>query len=65
MAEPSFFTLVAGGSCGSNDCPSVFTIDTGNIAVQGYTLNKQTPDGESIVELPEDVLKEAARALGW
>jgi hypothetical protein len=65
MAVPQVFVLVGGGSCGSGDCPSVFTTDTGTIAVQGYTLNKATPDGESIVEIPQDVLKEAVRALGW
>jgi hypothetical protein len=35
------------------------------LAIQGYTLDHTTPPGESVVEIPMDVLKEAMRALGW
>jgi hypothetical protein len=33
--------------------------------VQGDFVDKETPKGEGIVEIPMDVLKEAVRALGW
>ncbi|MBF6053507.1 hypothetical protein GO002_16700 [Streptomyces eurocidicus] len=67
--------MIAGGPCktngddppcGRDDCPTVFTTDRGTIAVQGYTtINRETPEGEGIVEIPEAVLREAFRALGW
>jgi hypothetical protein len=58
-------TMIAGGDCGRDDCPTVFTTDRGTLAVQGYTLDRKTPEGESTVEIPLGVLKEAVRALGW
>ncbi|RLV08816.1 hypothetical protein CTZ27_08700 [Streptomyces griseocarneus] len=52
--------------CDSGDCANVFTTDQpGNIAIQGYLTNHPTPEGEAVVMVPEHVLKEAARALGW
>jgi len=58
-------TLVAGGDdCGRDDCPTVFRTDRGTLAIQGYTIDRQTPDGESVVEIPVDLLQEAVRALG-
>ncbi|MFF0575661.1 hypothetical protein ACFY19_03835 [Streptosporangium saharense] len=58
--------IIAGGNCGSNDCPTVFrTSRPGFVAVQGYTIRTiRTPDGESAVEVPEALIREAARALG-
>ncbi len=58
-------TRIAGGNCGRDDCPTISTTDRGTIAVQGYTVDRQAPTGESIVEIPLDVLREAVRALGW
>ncbi|MGB3440433.1 MAG: hypothetical protein WBA97_16930 [Actinophytocola sp.] len=58
-------TMIAGGDCGRDDCPTVFTADTGDIVVQGYVVDKQTPDDEAVVKIPANVLREAARALGW
>lgn len=57
-------TQIAGGDCGRDDCPTVFTTDRGTIAVQGYIVDKPTPDGEAVVEIPLSVLQDAARALG-
>lgn len=58
---------IAGGDpdCRNDDCPTVYTTDRGTIAVQGYTVERQTPEGEAVVEIPENVLREAFRALGW
>lgn len=58
-------TWMAGDSCGRDDCPAVFTTDRGTLAVQGYTVDRTTPNGESVVEIPLDLLREAVRALGW
>ncbi|MDH6139568.1 hypothetical protein P3T35_001568 [Kitasatospora sp. GP30] len=67
-------TMIAGGPCGnsgngedcdSGDCPTIYVTDRGTLAVQGYDIDRATPAGESVVEIPQSVLKEAARALGW
>lgn len=67
-------TMIAGGpcstgdddKCGNGDCPTVFATDQPSmLAVQGYNVARPTPDGESVVLLPEELLKEAARARGW
>ena len=50
--------------CGGGDCPTIYTTPTGSIAVQGYNLAHPVPDGEGIVEIPREILLEAARALG-
>ncbi|MCS0637729.1 hypothetical protein NX801_19075 [Streptomyces sp. LP05-1] len=65
---------IAGGPCGSGDddkcqngdCPTVYEMpDPAMLAVQGYDVAHRTPEGESVVMIPEEVLKEAARARGW
>ncbi|MFD5462079.1 hypothetical protein ACFWIQ_04500 [Kitasatospora sp. NPDC127059] len=60
-------TRIAGGSpdCRNDDCPTVYTTDRGSIAVQGDIVERRTPAGEAVVEIPEEVLREAFRALGW
>lgn len=60
-------TWLAGGNpnCQRDDCPTVYATDRGSIGVQGYVIDKQTPDGEAVVEIPREVLREAVRALGW
>lgn len=65
MSASQRLTRIAGGDCGRDDCPTVFISDHGTVAIQGYAVNKETPPGESVVEIPLDVLKEAVRALGW
>jgi hypothetical protein len=55
---------IAGGNCGRDDCPTVFTTDRGAIAVQGYVVDKPTPEGEAVVEIPLEVFWDAVRALG-
>ncbi len=56
---------IAGGSCNNDDCPAVFLTEKGTIAVQGLIVDRQTPGGEGIVEIPTELLREAAGALGW
>jgi hypothetical protein len=53
-------TKIADSSCKDGDCPT----DRGTIGVQGYLLDRAMPDGEALVEIPAELLLEAARALG-
>jgi hypothetical protein len=54
------------GECNQNDCPNVYRTGTGSIVVQGDMSQAFTPPvGEALVEIPESVLREAVRALGW
>lgn len=52
------------GDCDGKDCPAIFTTDRGTLAVQGYIVDRTTPDGEAVVEIPLELLEEAARATG-
>ncbi|MGW2419244.1 hypothetical protein ACWC0C_08270 [Streptomyces sp. NPDC001709] len=54
------------GECGGDDCPNVYRTDSGSFVVQGSLSNAfDAPEGEAPVEIPEAVLREAVRALGW
>lgn len=57
-------TEIAKANCKDGDCPTVYWTDRGTIGVQGCLLDRATPEGEAIVEIPGDLLAEAARALG-
>ena len=52
MNQPPHLTRIAGGDCGRDDCPAVFTTDRGTVAIQGYDIGRNTPAGESLVEIP-------------
>ncbi|MFI1731343.1 hypothetical protein ACH40E_19420 [Streptomyces acidicola] len=55
-----------GPDCDDDDCPNVYRSEDGSIVVQGnVSLAFQPPEGEALVEIPEAVLREAVRALGW
>ncbi|WP_079053849.1 hypothetical protein [Streptomyces graminilatus] len=54
------------GECGEKDCPNVYRTASGSFIVQGDLSDAfQAPHGEGLVEIPEAVLREAVRALGW
>ncbi|MCP2334813.1 hypothetical protein [Actinomadura rupiterrae] len=54
------------GTCNRDDCPTLYRTNRGTLAIQGDHLSgRRTPDGEAIVEIPEELLREAVRALGW
>ncbi|MGI8798098.1 MAG: hypothetical protein ACR2GE_02185 [Pseudonocardia sp.] len=61
--RPVELTKIAGEDCDEDDCAAVSLTDRGTAAVQGYTLHADTPAGEGVLELPVEVLLEAARAL--
>jgi hypothetical protein len=52
-------------ACQRDDCPTVYATDRDTIAVQGDIIEKKTPRGEAVIEIPREVLREAVRALGW
>jgi hypothetical protein len=52
------------GDCSRDDCPTIYATDKGSIVIQGYMVNKETPAGEAVVEIPIAVFQEAVRALG-
>ncbi|MEV7425004.1 MULTISPECIES: hypothetical protein [unclassified Streptomyces] len=54
------------GECNQNDCPNLYRTASGSIVVQGNVSSAfAPPEGEALVEIPEHVLREAFRALGW
>ncbi|RJQ71523.1 hypothetical protein D5S17_27355 [Pseudonocardiaceae bacterium YIM PH 21723] len=57
------------GECEDADCPAVYVADTGTLVFQGDVLAPgdapRLGPGEQAVELPESVVREAIRALGW
>ncbi|MFF0449697.1 hypothetical protein ACFYT4_25350 [Streptomyces sp. NPDC004609] len=54
------------GECGKDDCPNVYRTPNGSFIVQGNVSEAfMPPGGEGLVEIPESVLREAVRALGW
>lgn len=58
-------TVIAGGNCGENDCPTIISADDGMVDVQGYCrADAPAPDGEMVVRIPAALVIEAARALG-
>ncbi|MEU5897696.1 MULTISPECIES: hypothetical protein [Streptomyces] len=57
---------VGGPDCDDDDCPNVYRTKSGSFIVQGDLSDVfVTPSGEGLVEIPEHVLREAVRALGW
>ncbi|ADH66730.1 hypothetical protein [Nocardiopsis dassonvillei] len=63
-------TRIAGECNNRRTCPTVYASDRGTVVVQGYTLAAgdltqiTLPEGESAVEIPLSLLKEAARVHG-
>ncbi|WP_078856398.1 hypothetical protein [Streptomyces sp. NBRC 109706] len=54
------------GNCNNDDCPNVYRTGRGSFVVQGDVSKAfDPPEGEGLVEIPESVLREAVRALGW
>lgn len=53
-------------TCGKDDCPNVYRTTSGSFVVQGDVSDAfVAPEGEALVEIPEEILREAIRALGW
>ena len=70
MSAKPHLTRLTGGDdgvhCMEGDCPNVYATDRGTFVVQGDGFSGFTPaEGEVLAEIPERVLREAFRALGW
>jgi hypothetical protein len=55
--------------CSTDACPTVYSTNRGTLVVQGYRVSAEEvgidlPESELLVEIPLDVLKEAARTIG-
>lgn len=52
--------------CGGGHCPTVYRTNRGTLVVQGYAVTAgaagvELPPGELLVEIPADLLRQAAR----
>lgn len=68
MAREELTRLTGNGSgnCNNDDCPNVYQTASGGFLIQGDVSSAfEPPVGEGLVEIPESVLREAVRALGW
>lgn len=70
--RPSLAPLRAvANQCANSSCPTVYisgSSGSGTVVVQGYTVSAEragitVPDGETLVEIPFDLLAEAVRNL--
>ncbi|MFJ6743248.1 hypothetical protein ACIQOU_30780 [Streptomyces sp. NPDC091279] len=53
------------GTCGGDDCPNVYRTAKGSFVVQGDVSHAfGAPEGEGLVEIPEETLREAVRVPG-
>jgi hypothetical protein len=55
-------------ACGNSGCPTIYQSDRGTLVVQGYAVSAQQagielPDGELLVEIPLDLLTQAATTV--
>jgi hypothetical protein len=58
-------TIIAGGTCGEHDCPTITSADRDMVDVQGYhQADAAAPEGELVVRVPAALILEAAHALG-
>ncbi|MFD5704420.1 hypothetical protein [Streptomyces lasiicapitis] len=63
---PRLTGSAGGPECDDGDCPNIYRTEGGSFVVQGDLSDAFVPPaGECLVEIPERVLREAVRALGW
>jgi hypothetical protein len=50
--------------CGTGTCPTIYDTDRDTVLIQGSVAHAvSVPDGEALVEIPREILLEAARRL--
>nr|WP_239084056.1 hypothetical protein [Asanoa ishikariensis] len=67
-ASAAFNLRTISAYCTTGTCPTVYDSGRGTIVVQGYIVTGDhagvtLPDGEQLVEIPVELLKNAARGL--
>jgi hypothetical protein len=59
---------VVANLCSGGSCPTIYRTDQGTLVVQGYKVTDgigvDIPDGEALVEIPAELLAEAAKFVG-
>lgn len=55
--------------CGNGTCPTVYRTNRDTVIVQGYAVSAAeagvaVPEGELLVEIPADILRDAAQRHG-
>lgn len=53
------------GMCRDGTCPTIYDTDRGTVVVQGYVVRDSDvipPEGEALVEIPAELLREVARS---
>ncbi|GAA2538701.1 hypothetical protein GCM10010435_02440 [Winogradskya consettensis] len=69
MTDSRDFKLVpVANLCSAGGCPTVYDSGRGSVVVQGYAVSAAAakvdlPEGELLVEIPVELLAEAARGL--
>jgi hypothetical protein len=53
--------------CGSGTCPTIYESDRGTLIIQGYPVDAAhagvvVPEGESLVEIPAELLAKLSRS---
>lgn len=62
IAEPTPRLVIS--VCGMGTCPTVYRTDRDTVLVQGTAVTgTAVPEGEQLVEIPRDLLLEAARRI--
>jgi len=67
--EPASLTLEHVTTlCGAGTCPAVYRSNRGTLIIQGYAVDGvqagvDVPAGELLVEIPADLLEQAARLV--
>jgi hypothetical protein len=52
--------------CSAGGCPTIYQTPTGDLLVQGYTVDSHRvdlPDGEGLVRIPAALIAEAVRSM--
>jgi hypothetical protein len=67
VAAPLSLQMIA-GRCSSGACPTIYRTESGTVVVQGRIVRRErtgveVPDGETLVEIPAELLAEALRSL--
>ena len=55
--------VIAAMECGAQGCPTIYAAENDEVVVQGYIEHITTPEGESAVRLPANLLSEAVKNL--
>jgi hypothetical protein len=67
--EPGLQLTRLSGKCDQGDCPAGYVSNRNTVVFQGLAVadakGLRLGEGEQAVELPLDIVKETARALGW